>query len=203
MKLINLLLLFALSSCKMFLLNAMLKDPKVETKNSIHSFLKSNDFSDENTYIMKGDTSYSKVLENLLNGMNQDYYVFDRSGKQLCYNGSSSCAGVQFKNLLYQGLDSFDLCKDDTENLDHILGSIIPLDGSASKVSNLPQSDLYVAIYWQKFMGGKKGYASSVDWLEKESKNIKNKNILSLIKFGFNSFSFFFSSNSFLNLLII
>lgn len=177
MRLIIIFLLFALSSCKMILLNAMLKDPKVETKSSIRSFLKSNDFSDENIYILKGDTSYSKVLENLMNGMIQDYYVFDKTGIQLCYNGSSSCSGVHFKNLLHQGLDSFELCKEDPESLDHILASIIPLDGTSSKMSNLPQSDLYVAIYWQKFMGGKKEYASSVDWMENEAKKFQNKKI--------------------------
>lgn len=81
MKLFVIFLLFMLSSCRMIILNAMLKDPKVETHKSIREFLNKHSFSVEHIYVMKGDTS--SAFDNLMSGMIQDYYIFEKSGRLL------------------------------------------------------------------------------------------------------------------------
>ena len=82
----------------MLLLNSMLKDPKVETRESIKEFLDKNSFSSENTFVLKGDSS--RVFDNIFMGLTEDYYVYDSLGRQLCYKGSNSCPGTQFRYLL-------------------------------------------------------------------------------------------------------
>lgn len=167
MRILLLLLVVFLSSCKALLLNAMLKDPKVETRGTISEFLDGNGFFSENTFVLKGDTS--TVVDNIMMGLSGDYYVYDSSGGQLCYKGSSSCSGTQFLELLKSGMDSFQRCTIDGQHLDSVLSRISPLGGQDAAFSTLPQSDYYVVVYWQKFMGGKKGYKDAVQWLEKEA----------------------------------
>ncbi len=79
--------------------------------------------------------------------------------------------------MLQQGLDSFELCRDDSERLDHVLATAIPINDTVTRITELPPSDFYVVVYWQIFLGGKKGYSKSIDWMEKAAKKVENRKI--------------------------
>ena len=167
MKLFTILFtLITISSCKTILINSMLKNPTVETTQTIKEFQTNNNFSTENSFIIKGDNS--TAIKRFLLGMAVGYYIFDKDGNHLCYNASSTCQGQQFKNLIDNKLDSFKVCKSDSINLENILMQTSDLNNNPVDVAKLPKTDFYVVAYWQKFLGGKKGYNESITWMEKE-----------------------------------
>lgn len=170
--------LFSLSSCKMVMLKMMLKDPKVETTQSIREFQTRNNYSTENSLIIRADTS--DALQKLFLGLAVGYYIFDSTGNLVCYNGSSTCHGVQFKQLLDNKADSFKSCRNEGVTLDKILAEAYDLDEKPVIRTQLKDADYYVVSYWQKFLGGKKGYEDAVTWMEDE---IKKNN--SPLKFTF------------------
>ena len=160
------------------MLRYIIKDPKVENTSRIKAFQEKNNFSTENSLILKADTS--NAVERLLFGMSTGYYIFDKDGNQVCYNGAATCQGIQFRQLLNNEIDSFQTCKNDSISLDKILDQSYDLNENSVIKNQLPISDYYVVSFWQKFMGGKNGYKETVTWMEDEIG--KNK---SLLKFTF------------------
>ena len=158
--------LLFLTSCKTLMLRYIIKDPKVENTSRIKSFQETNNFSTENSLILKADTS--NAVERLLLGMSTGYYIFDKDGNQVCYNGASTCQGVQFRQLLDNEIDSFKTCKNDSVSLDKILGQSYDLNENPVNKSQFSNADYYVVSYWQKFMGGKRGYKEAITWMEDE-----------------------------------
>jgi len=152
----------------------VLKNPTVETTQTIKEFQTKNNFSTENSFIIKGDSS--SAIEKLFLGMAVGYYIFDKDGNHLCYNGSSTCHGEQFKQLVDNKLDSFKVCRSDSVDLENLLLQTNDLNNDPVDIAKLPKTDFYVITYWQIFFGGKKGYNESVTWMEKEiKKNDKHR----------------------------
>jgi len=146
----------------------MIRDPKVENAASIQQFQSSNGFSENYSYILAGDTANAE--SNLFRGLRSGYYVFDKSGNQLCYKGSSLCSGVQFKDFLAAQDDTFQSCKNDSIHLGKVISECIDLNNKAVNMSDMPEANYYVVNYWQKFMGGKRGYKENILWMEDEIK---------------------------------
>lgn len=146
-------IIFILSSCKAILIRMMLKNPKVENTTTIRAFQIKNNYSTENSLIIKADTSTAK--EKLMLGISVGYYIFDKDGNQICYNASSTCHGVQFDQLLNNQIDSFKLCKNDKVTLENILQQTYDLNEKSVTKSQFNSCDYYVVSYWQKFLGGK------------------------------------------------
>lgn len=158
----------------------MIKDPVVENTNSIKTFLLANNFTTTHSLITKADTT--NIGEKLFLGFTVGYYIFDAEGKHICYNGSATCGGVQFRQLLEGKIDSFKLCDKSEINLQKILTETYDLNENNVSLSNFPKSDYYVVSYWQKFMNGKKGYEESTNWMEEEIKNNKSNLKFTFIK---------------------
>ena len=156
----------------------MLKDPKVENTQTIKNFQLKNNYSTENSLILKADTS--NAVEKLFLGMMVAYYIFDKDGNQVCYNANSTCHGEQFKQLLNNKIDSFKSCKNDTVSLEKVLKQTYDLNENPVTKEQFQNSDYYIVSYWQKFFGGKRGYREAISWMEDEIK--KNK---STLKFTF------------------
>ena len=169
---------FNLTSCKTLMIRMILKAPKVENTKTIKDFQTKNNYSTENSLIIKADTS--NAIEKLYLGMTVGYYIFDKEGNQICYNAYSTCYGEQFSQLLDNKTDSFKSCKNDTVTLEKVLNETYDLNEKPFGKMHLENSDYYVVTYWQKFLGGKRGYEEAVTWMEDEIK--KNK---STLKFTF------------------
>jgi hypothetical protein len=167
-----------LASCKTLMMKRIFKDPKVENTQTIKDFQTKNNFSTENSLIIKADTT--NAIQKLFLGMTIGYYIFDKAGNQVCYNASSTCQGYQFKQLLDNKIDSFKSCKNDTATLEKVLKETYDLEENSVEKKQFGDSDYYVVTYWQKFLGGKRGYEEAVVWMEDEIK--KNK---STLKFTF------------------
>ncbi len=150
----------------------MIKDPKVENTKTITSFLTDNNFETTNSLILKADTT--NVELQLLKGISTGYYIFDSLGKHICYKGLATCKGVQFKNLLNNKVDSFNYCKNDTIQLNKVLDQTYDLNEKNVSISQFPKSKYYIVAYWQKFMGGRRGYEDAIQWMQNETKNNKD-----------------------------
>lgn len=171
-------ILFTLTSCKAIIIEMMLKDPKVENSQTIKEFQTKNNYSTENSLIIKADTS--NAIQRLFLGMTIGYYIFDKDGHQFCYNDSSTCHGEQFQELLNNKTNNFKSCKNDTVTLEKILEQTYDLNERPVEKAQFEAADYYVVTYWQKFLGGKRGYADAVSWMQEEIE--KNK---SSLKFTF------------------
>jgi hypothetical protein len=158
----------------------MLKDPKVETTQTIKEFHEKHKFSTENSLILKADTG--SAMMSLFRGMASGFYVFDKDGNQLCYLGSGYCQGEQFYQLISSNIDSFSVCNRDSVSLDKVLARTYDLNEQPVTKTQLPIADYYLVSYWQKFMGGKKGYEEAVSWMEDELKKKKPNVKFSIIK---------------------
>lgn len=175
--LINILFL---TSCKTILINAMLKDPKVENTSTIKQFQTENNFSTINSLILKADTSNAE--EKLILGLTVGYYIFDRNGHQISYNGSATCHGVQFRQLIEGKIDSFQISSKNEKTLNNIIEETYDLQEKQADVSQFKQADYYVVSYWQKFLGGAQGYKDNVVWMEDLITNTKSKFKFTYIK---------------------
>lgn len=158
----------------------MIKSPRVENTKTINEFLVKNDFNTQNALIIKADTS--NVDEKLYLGMTVGYYIFNKEGNQVCYNGSSTCHGEQFSQLINSQSDSFKVCKNGSVNLEKVLSETYDLNEKSVNISQFNKADYYVVSYWQKFIGGKKGYKEAVTWMEDKIKNNKSNLKFTFIK---------------------
>jgi hypothetical protein len=162
------------------MIKAMLKDPRVETTSTIRSFQEKNNYSTVNSLIIKADTS--NAVQKLFLGMTVGYFIFDKDGNQICYNGSETCHGSQFKQLINGRLDSFMSCENAGVHLSDVLAETYNLDEKPVDRSHFPVSEYYVVSYWQKFLGGKKGYEDAVSWMEEEIRNSPSGSRFTFIK---------------------
>ena len=178
-KLILVPILF-LTSCKTILLNTMLKDPKVENTSTIKKFQTENNFSTNNSLIIKADTSNAQ--EKLLLGLTVGYYIFDKNGNQICYNGAATCHGVQFRQLIEGKVDSFQNCKNNKATFQNVISETYDLDEKPVTMSQFKDADYYVVTYWQKFLGSIKGYKNDVSWMEELIQNTNSKYKFTYIK---------------------
>lgn len=173
-------LFISLSSCKVLLIKSLIKNPRVENAESIRDFQKSNGYNTEYSYVLSGDTASAEM--SLFRGLKAGFYVFDKNGDQLCYNGSSTCTGVQFKELLNAKSDFFQSCKNDSISLSRTIEECITLNNKKAKRSDLPEADYYVVNYWQKFMGGKRAYKENIIWMEDEIRQIDTSIKIAFVK---------------------
>ena len=162
------LLIATQTSCKTILLNRAMKDPVVETSLSIKEFQVKHNYSTENSLILRGDTA--TALERLFLGLSVGYYIFDNKGRQICYNGMAKCQGSQFRQLLANHIDSFELCENSEVTLEQVVKQTYDLNENAVSIADFATCDYYVVVYWQKFLGGAKGYDEEVKWMEDEIK---------------------------------
>jgi hypothetical protein len=157
--------LIIFTSCKTILLNKIFRDPVVETTFSIERFQKQQGSNLKYSLIAKGSAATAKM--DALQCLSKGYYVFDSSGKQLCYQGTATCSGTQFRELLLEeGEKKFIQCGGN--HLDDLLRNAYNLKQEIISFSDLPRSRFYILQYWSKFAGGKRGYQEEVKWMEEE-----------------------------------
>jgi hypothetical protein len=156
-----------LTSCKTLMMKRMFNDPKVENTATIKEFQTKNNFSTNNSLILKADTSNAqKTLFTALNNVANGYYVFDKQGSLICYTGATTCSGTQFRQLLAGKIDSFQTCKEQNITLQSVIEATYDLAEKPVTLTQFKSADYYVVSYWAKFLGGRKGYKEQVSWME-------------------------------------
>jgi len=173
------LLVLGLFSCKTLLLKQMMRTPVVETVGSIEDFQLRHGFSTRNSFILAGDTA--RAIEHLFLGLNEGYQVYDSAGRQLCYRGSASCSGQEFRQLLRFGRDSFTVCEDGVL-LHDLVANTYNLRDAPGSMDEVDKAQYYLVVYWQKFLGSRKGYVDRVQWMEEEIEQSSQKHKVTLIK---------------------
>lgn len=158
----------------------MTKNPRVENPQSIQGFLNKHQYSTTNSFLLQSDSD--QVYKNLLLPILANYYVFNKYGELLCFNGNESCSGTQFRYLNTNYKDSFAVCKNDSIHLGIIIKSLVNLQLEPLDVSQIPKSDYYIVTYWSKFLGNKRGYEDGVAWMEEEIKNSSAEYTITLLK---------------------
>lgn len=156
------------------------KTQKLKTPSTIKKFQTENNFSTDNSLIIKADTSDAE--KKLLLGLTVGYYIFDKYGNQVCYNGAETCHGLQFRQLTEGKVDSFQNCKKSDATLQKVLSETYDLDEKAVTMSRFKETDYYVVTYWQKFLGSKKGYKDVISWMEELIRNENSKFTFTYIK---------------------
>lgn len=159
------LMVLCTSSCKPLLVRALLKNPKVENTASVQQFQEKNNYSTTNSLILNADTSTAE--EALFLGLSQGYVVFDQNGQKICYYGSSSCQGEQFSALINNDFEHFKVCETGSATLEEALSQTYGLNEKPVTLADFPTSDYYILAYWQRFLGGKRGYEDAVNWMDK------------------------------------
>lgn len=165
-------------SCRAIMMKRAIRDPVVETRASISQFITSNGFNPDNQFVLDGDSSsaFLRMFEYSSAGT----MIFDSTGRALCFNGSSTCSGIIIDSLLSGKGYLFDICPD-VDPIDSLLLNVTRLDnGSRTERSALPAADYYLVEYWQKFMGGRKGYKHGISWLDNKLKVQRNFRVVYL-----------------------
>lgn len=136
----------------------MTRSPKVESPVTVKTFVEENNFKEDFLYYL--DCNVQQANEILAN--KQVFVVYDSAGWAIA--NESSCAYNNI-DLLIKGMQ---MPPSDAKGkqLKELVNQIHSLDGSAV---TLPEGyKYYVVIYWQKFMGGKRGYKQSVQQVEQD-----------------------------------
>lgn|SRR5690606_17165697 len=156
---------FILTSCTQFYIKLLTNKPQIENQSSISDFLIKNKF----------DTCNSYYTENTLEDVNiilkeyNSYLVFDSNGNEL-YNSNFTCPYDYIKAIAINPDSAF------TEvipngKMSEIIGSLKKWNGEKLEMQEIEGYKYYVIIFWQKFMGGKKGYKDRVESVLEELKN--------------------------------
>lgn len=161
-------IMILLSSCSVIVKKiAHIKNPKVESSNTIINYLNKNNIPLENNYLLKGNQDSTTIYNNLLNGFKSEILIFDKKGIKYCYQGTDKCTGKQLKQAYVNFQNSYKPCEKDSTLLNTILTNFQPL----TEDSNLKVSDYYLIIYWNKYFGSKNKIGEDYTWLQTMKKD--------------------------------
>lgn len=162
------LIMILLSSCSVAVKKiAQIRNPKVESSNTITNFLNKNNIPLENNYLRKGNQDSTFIYNNLLNGFKNEILIFDKKGIKYCYQGTDKCTGKQLKQAYSNFQNTYKPCEKDSTLLNTVLANFQPLINN----SNLKASDYYLIVYWNKYFGSKNKIAEDYTWFQSMKKD--------------------------------
>jgi len=151
-----------------------IKNPKIETVESVEKYLSSINVSSENNIFCKDILSYKTVLD-LFGKSLPEEILFNSDGKMLNYKkNNQDCNAGLFETI--PGLSK-------SSNLQILEGNDIQtfttylVDRNSLKFSNLPKADFFLFINWAKYMGKLNKDHVKV-WEELANKNLNTKIIV-------------------------
>jgi hypothetical protein len=149
------------------------KNPKVETKESLLSYL-SEVKENETTYFLKADKigDSATVYRNFLFGFNSDLFMFSKSGQKYCYLGTEECSGVQMTSAFKNFDENYAPCNNDsTTTLSFLVNKLVDKNGKALKSTDLPPAEYYIFQSWNKYSSSSKRLKEDINWLYDLKKN--------------------------------
>lgn len=170
-----LLLIIMLSSCGPTLrVISGLKDPKVESRESIKQYLSENKFEIESYYLnVENKRDSTEILNRFLFGFNSDLYLFDaKTGDKYCFLGTEECSGLQMQEAFKNFEENYSPCTDESEpRLKDFLNILVNQNGETVDVNSLPKAEFYIFQTWNKYVESKKRFKENLLWLEELGKN--------------------------------
>ncbi|MDL2289782.1 hypothetical protein LJB95_00060 [Paludibacteraceae bacterium OttesenSCG-928-F17] len=137
--------LFTFSSCSLVIGSLLgLKNPVVETKETINSYISESGCDMTNNFVLRyTDPDSTTVINNILKSLGSDFLLFDSSGVRYCYNQAEKCAGVRLENALMNIESNFEPCVEDSLHYDNILLNLEPLTSNDRLSSNSEYQMIY------------------------------------------------------------
>lgn len=166
-RLLALIALLPLSSCSFLLKKTIgLKDPKVESRESILHHLAKNNIPLSNHYVMKGSPDSSLIYKNMMRGFKGGMMIFDSAGRKYCYRGTEKCNGKQLRQAHSQFEQLYVPCRKDTALFQTLMTTISPLSAITPDTSSYT-----LVLFWSKFSGKKSRIGEDYQWLADLQKN--------------------------------
>lgn len=156
-------LVFPFFSCTQVYLKVLTRKPKIESQASITDFLVRNKFDTSHSYYLGGDIHVANEIlkEHFL------YSVFDSLGNQL-NNENFICTFNTIASINSKHPDSLLTIQPDKKNIFSLVEGVKKLNGAPFDRSVLANHKYYIVVFWQKFMGGRKGYKENVESIVRE-----------------------------------
>ena len=152
------------------------KNPKVETKESILSYL-SEIKENETTFFLKANKIGDSitVYKNFLFGFNSDLFMFSKNGQKFCYQGTDECSGVQMKSAFENFEENYAACANDTTTtLSSFLDKLVDKNGESINSNALPPAEYYIFQSWNKYSSSSKRMKEDINWLYDLKKSTKH-----------------------------
>jgi hypothetical protein len=170
-----LLLMIMLSSCGPTLrVLTGLKDPKVESRESIKQYLSENKFEIESYYLnVENKRDSTEIFNRFFFGFNSYVSLFDaKTGDKYCFLGTEECSGLQMQEAFKNFEENYSPCTDESEpRLKDFLNILINQNGEKVDVNSLPKAEFYIFQTWNKYVESKKRFKENLLWLEELGKN--------------------------------
>ena len=172
------LLVIVTSSCKSIILNTMIKDARVENTTSIKNFQLDHHFDTSNSFIVKADTA--TAMHWIEKGI-ATYEIYNKKGELIDFIGTTECGATVFDFFLEGKLDSFNV--DSSSTLQKVLSNCYNYQNKPVVKEDLPQTECYVVVYWEKFTGRKMGYEEHPKFFEDQiKKDTLKKHTITVVK---------------------
>jgi len=170
-----LLLVFIFSSCGPTIrVLTGLKDPKVESRESIQHYLAENKFDINTNYLtVKSKRDSTEIFNRFLFGFNSDMMLFNaKTGEKHCFLGTEECSGIQMQEAFKNFEEKYTPCTDVAEpSLDDFLGILINQNGEKIDKNSLPEAEFYLFQTWNKYLESKKRFKENLLWLQELEKS--------------------------------
>lgn len=136
-----------------------IKDPKLENKNTINHYLKTNQITLKEKYILKNFGSFMKFSNNV---MIPNAYFYNKNGIFIDYNKSSKSCNADVASF-FNDLKNIDQEKNDGKTLQELLNFVVKDTGLPAEFNS--GYDVYILITWAKF-GGATNKEKAFEWQE-------------------------------------
>jgi hypothetical protein len=168
------LIIITHTSCSFIIKKAIgLKNPKVETRQSLTDHLIKNNINLGNNYFFKLKKDSTEIYKTILDGLKKNLLIFDKQGKKCCYMGSEKCKGKQLSKTIMQFDTFYKPCiNNDSMTLTQLREGLVSFSTDQSKLD----PDYYIVIFWNKYLGKKNSIREDYEWIY-ELKNKSNVNL--------------------------
>lgn len=152
-----------------------IKDPKIETKESLFKFLSKKKLDTNNVYCVSFEDF--KPTLSLTNNKIPDVLIFNKQGKYIPYGDEWACNASAFNFIEELNLDTI-YKKTDLIILDTLLSKFRTFDGehiTEKETNKIKNADFVCIVLWAKFTG-KLNKTKVKEW-EEQARNNKNAKI--------------------------
>jgi len=162
-----------LSSCtKILLYSYGVRNPKIEKKETIETYLEKEKLNNQNLFSLKDTVALQKFNESNI-GM-PEIRFYDKNGYLMLYRDNKKCNGQNDSLITF--LDPTNIIKiDSTQNIFQYIIQLRKLDGNPVDSSEFKDYDFYLIMYWAKWVG-KVNSIKMLDW----EKSLAAKNDLKI-----------------------